>query len=533
MAKNIRMKAREEDQWVELNPITTDVNVFSQGVELSTFLDKAESGKRPEWSIWDEFDKREINVKWYGATGDGVTDDTQSIIDAIADGRNRKVFFPKGDYKVSGNIDIDQPTKLVGDGATLVGDEKTLDGTFINVDESLYISGITFKNLPRAIDFSDITGSVNNVTITDCVFIDCGRPMSWTYGTVGDVGSVHFTNNHVEDCISGVHLWTESLQSAIFTGNTILEVGGRAIAVGKNKLDIDVSRVIVSGNNISGVRVLQDDKDAEQEAILVYGEMAVINGNIITDVQSQYDGGEAIYTKCRYSVISNNVIKDIGNGGGTIIVKGTLRGKSDDAPLGYGVRVDGNIIANVHKGISIHNEECVISNNYIDGVEDVAIETLNDNMNNLTITNNKIRDVKGRHGIRSRAWGRNISITDNVVDRVTGTNSTSEYVAGIEVDANETGVNPRNYVISRNLISDVRRNNGIGIRLGVRKSDMHTVNICQNVVSDVSFRGIDITGDQGLELKYLFLHLNQVTSTPTDVVMTDNLSYPNSDTDQE
>ena len=47
------------------------------------------------------------NVKNYGATGDGATDDTKAIKTAIASGRN--LYFPDGEYLITGTIDIGAP----------------------------------------------------------------------------------------------------------------------------------------------------------------------------------------------------------------------------------------------------------------------------------------------------------------------------------------------------------------------------------------------------------------------------------------
>lgn len=52
------------------------------------------------------------NVKWFGAVGDGVTDDIDSINKAIK--AEREVYFPKGTYLVYQAIEIPKETKLVG-----------------------------------------------------------------------------------------------------------------------------------------------------------------------------------------------------------------------------------------------------------------------------------------------------------------------------------------------------------------------------------------------------------------------------------
>lgn len=49
-------------------------------------------------SVWGEFQDHSVNVKWFGAKGDGITDDTVAIQKAIDTGLN--VYFPVGVFLV-------------------------------------------------------------------------------------------------------------------------------------------------------------------------------------------------------------------------------------------------------------------------------------------------------------------------------------------------------------------------------------------------------------------------------------------------
>ena len=57
------------------------------------------------------------NVKTYGAIGDGITDDTQAIQNAI--NSESKLYFPKGRYKISNSIYPKSNTVLISDNATV------------------------------------------------------------------------------------------------------------------------------------------------------------------------------------------------------------------------------------------------------------------------------------------------------------------------------------------------------------------------------------------------------------------------------
>lgn len=63
---------------------------------------------------WKRIYSGAVNVKWFGAKGDGVADDTASIVAAIAAAKD--VYIPIGTYKVSSTITIPDNGSIVGDG---------------------------------------------------------------------------------------------------------------------------------------------------------------------------------------------------------------------------------------------------------------------------------------------------------------------------------------------------------------------------------------------------------------------------------
>lgn len=56
-----------------------------------------------------------ISVKDFGAVGDGVIDDTQAVINAVAAASGKTLLFPVGTYKIVSNISIDETVELVLD----------------------------------------------------------------------------------------------------------------------------------------------------------------------------------------------------------------------------------------------------------------------------------------------------------------------------------------------------------------------------------------------------------------------------------
>ena len=72
---------------------------FRQGTVPTSDWTPAPEDKADDSKVNNEFKDRGVNVKWFGAKGDGVTDDTLSIQSAIDTGRS--IFLPPGKYNVT------------------------------------------------------------------------------------------------------------------------------------------------------------------------------------------------------------------------------------------------------------------------------------------------------------------------------------------------------------------------------------------------------------------------------------------------
>jgi hypothetical protein len=144
-----------------------------------------------------------VNVKDFGATGNGVTDDTAAINRAItqiyyaphlSDTRVRRtIYFPAGTYKVTGAVLLIPPyARLVGDGieSTIIQQTDSTQPCLLQVTDSLYQTGASMgqnsATLPGYVTIEQM--SLSNTSDKDIVILD--SVMHFTFFSVEFLGSL-------------------------------------------------------------------------------------------------------------------------------------------------------------------------------------------------------------------------------------------------------------------------------------------------------------------------------------------------------
>lgn len=121
----------------DLTTVSNQVAVMNTTLSNITTLNAAFSNGLP------------VNVKWVGATGNGVTDDTIAINTAISlTGTTNSIYFPKGIYGVTSSLLFNAKTNMsiIGDSATI----KNINANWANTTPMLCLSnvnGIILKDL--------------------------------------------------------------------------------------------------------------------------------------------------------------------------------------------------------------------------------------------------------------------------------------------------------------------------------------------------------------------------------------------------
>ena len=213
-----------------------------KGLVTSTFTDKCmlKFPNRDAFNLADVLtlsDKTAqnyIDVKEYGAVGDGITDDTVNIQKAIDACGNGTLFFSDGTYLITYTL-TNKGCSIVGSGsATLI---KNNAGSILTYDCDNYeyyyriISGLHFTSNEKAdgISIKSTKTSNNffsNSIITNCFFERCHEGI--IIDKIADTsGESHFdwniiTSNCFRDCNIGIHFAQGSGTGNLISNSTII-----------------------------------------------------------------------------------------------------------------------------------------------------------------------------------------------------------------------------------------------------------------------------------------------------------------------
>lgn len=346
-----------------INTITSNIGDLSQlETEVKSSL-VAAINELHNTPIIDDY----VNVKDYGAVGDGVTDDTQAILDAISYARNNNKFglvFPDGFYKVTDVLGeyTGGQLHLKGLPYARINFNGTTDSDFIKFTQCWYgitdLAIFTSENHNGSIITID---NVNGGTIKNC---------SLYYGdtAVKFIGNVNtFANMILESDIS-----QQSSAGILFDYDAD---GGDGTNHNKVTADTFISNCNISGNsNRTGYGILMhncyglylNNVDIISCYIGIYGESsnalvgALFLENLLCDT-SKYWG-------MWLNGVSNNQMFDIG------VVNSWFVNSNDVTLDGGGLWIHGcrhvrvsncTVYANIKRGA------------YLSEIEDVAVTGCN------------------------------------------------------------------------------------------------------------------------------------------------------------
>ena len=145
-----------------------------------------------------------INVKDYGATGDGTTDDTAAIQAALNVGQGNVVYFPEGQYIVSSSLIMKSQTTVRGERRGQLQQTGTHQNYFGD-----YVNGVLIKYTGQWACFQMIGTSSDR--ITECKFESIGlwgAPATVTL-TFADYKPLHLNSRAFTAHYGSGHVWRD------------------------------------------------------------------------------------------------------------------------------------------------------------------------------------------------------------------------------------------------------------------------------------------------------------------------------------
>ncbi|MGQ3545739.1 right-handed parallel beta-helix repeat-containing protein [Bacillus thuringiensis] len=449
-------------------------------------------------SLARSLSEREINVKDFGAKGDGISDDTtptQNAINYLSTLGGGIVRIPSGKFKINSSINIPSNIQLLGVGHSTIIDATGLSkGTSINQVKLFKIEGNldTISTTPtsniNALSVSIPVLNVNGFKQNDMILVSSDEPyapgtanLSWRKGEIQIVKGVTDFNLDLSGAMLFGYDYTQNgkvnrinVVENVVLSNMKLVLGG--IGNAHNAISCRYARNVLIDNLII--------EDAEDTSInLFYCYNCTIRRNTISNSTSPTPLGNTGYgigvlDACRELQIYENTLSNCRHGvaGGGSRPSVLIQVFNNKA---YGCRINfaydchepcfywsfrGNLADGCNGGIVVRGQYIVIENNDIINStgKGIRVESYTPvtNQFGITIRNNRIKYCQDIgidiDGYQSRL--REVIVQGNVID---GT-----VTKGINLYNFQSGEVSNNYVLNTA---------GIGIYAGGNRSNELTM----------------------------------------------------------
>ena len=431
-----------------------------------------------------------INVKQFGAKGDGVTDDTTSIANAVKQGG---AFAPDGVYIIDTITASNNFSLRGGSYNTVLKHKGSCTGfMFVTNLESIKVELSNFifdgNKANQIIDNSNaamIISQSDGASLTDEVFIDIHHVkfQNTSYGAIYFYGSLDNTKQErlsVKHCI----FIDGSESTATFNPRFIGVLDGAISEIKDNFFDwgatpatsphpaiwIAATSAVseVNGKHvITGNKIRRCGRDVTGSGIgaldiYIWGENCIVEGNVFEEC---YVIPIRIKTNSRNTVISNNIIRKVFSSGSnkysgismvpmttgatenTLIITGNI---VEDVDGGSGIEMDSspgaefdyiNISNNIVKNVGLSGVRVdetlniVVGGNIINTCGEYGVRM--DGADHVTVDHNILKNTT-LAGVRFSGIAETVKIRGNVMDTVvTGIqNGGASTTANVEVSGN-------------------------------------------------------------------------------------------------
>lgn len=320
-----------------------------------------------------------VNVKQFGARGDGVTDDTDAIQYAI--NSNEFIVIPYAIYIVSKGILIYSNRTIIGDGYPVIkaGNTGATGFPFVTIvdSEDIRVVGLTFdgditnKELTHAQSGIHINGS-NNVVLEDITIKNCGRNIGIPSGngfSINATNSRDAYNNKITNC-------------TVLDDNCFLSFGFRLYTSWEGEQTTyckhnTIDHCALTGCHWNGIEIAGP--------MTLYNNVNCVNGyNVRALTFIECDKGAS------YNTISDCVVDNyIGNNYEELVIY-----RSQGEPLETGtIFANGNVIRNCIAILSEKTSKNIVTGMYIRYAKNTVLDNLMIKCPDSFKTTNEVRCI--------------------------------------------------------------------------------------------------------------------------------------------
>jgi polygalacturonase len=389
-----------------------------------------------------------INVKDYGAAGNGSTDDTIAINAAITAASGKTLFFPDGTY-------IHQPLTLSSSIAFSLSPNATLRLKASSTATQITISASNVKILGGTIDGN----SANNPSGQNGIFIGSGLSDIKIEGTIF---LNHTQSNILTLGATGPNTLRVIVRNCVFNG-----AGNHAVYFNWNTVDSEISNSIFLsgsanaiwvGNSSTGVKVWHN-------LITGYARMGI-------EIWGGSNGAKVLANTVRNVGSASNAFGiSIDSSTGSVVADNTVNLSSPGIGA-VGIEI-------------VLSDNCTVGNNV---VENAAIGFTIDQSNNVSTTGNRVIAFTGTAGILVGSSVASKSASGNALtgNRVTISQTTGSAI-GIWLQANAIGVHVDHNTLVGNIVDGQNTTSGVGIMLELDTGTVSRNQVGLNTISSVQY----------------------------------------------
>lgn len=285
----------------------------------TTVMDGAITKAKINTAFLPEIENAYVTPEQYGAVGDGGSDDTNAVNDAIQSGLP---VFLKGTYKITSTININRDCSLFGDGAIYMPSSDTITSMFaIQTPENVEVENVKFYSIrdnatvhaPEG--HSRATGSlssniiafnvyaVGSLSLRNCTCDSLEYDIKTTTPASGVSGSqtiklINHTSTNYSMCayISNVNKF--EVCGGIFKCYPLLGTGDHTFYGAQNNINIVIYDCVIDSFPATGTTYdLHFNSSATSTGVNVYIHGAILHSNSF--VACNYTG-DVIIDGCKF-----------------------------------------------------------------------------------------------------------------------------------------------------------------------------------------------------------------------------------------